>query len=962
MLTRIKPKLIAITTRARPKLNTFEIPINKRFRGPNKNKTPMEIQIPNKIVRDNSTQTDIDSNKGKGLSSLIPDKHEELFKAIDDTPTPDYRFNLMKVFNEEFIAEISKKDLGPIIDLVEKQDWLSLKKTNPIFYKIHRDLSVTPSGCLLYDNRLVIPAKLRPMVLQTVHSKHPGQAGMLALAKLIWYPHIHSEIVAQAQSCKHCIDKGKNLKPIIARTNLGSLPTLVEPNEEIQMDFAGPIPFKNNTQNNYILVTVDRLSRYPHAEIFNNCDTNTAIEYLESYCKVHGIPRSIRCDQAQAFKAKEFDIFCKNKNIKLILAPAGDHRGTGMVERLIQTIKRRLAVLDIDPNWSNTTLTNRLANIIENIRLIPNTTTKLSPFEAHFGRQPNTEISNITTKASHKNLTYKNLTNYCLDKKVLKQNALTMEEIWRRDGESEQELDIRYQSDNNNEDTQPSTPTNLPTGSHQPVEVTSSDDSEIVPLATTSRTTKSPRKIYPSEIHFTIGDKTTKYIKTRKNIARKSLARKTKEPRNTLAPQWNIIQDGTITNYSPHTITIDTPLRKNTVIRKNQLAIVNEQKPITETTEEQQKPRLIHMVACKTVGEYKRNQEKIKKFCLEEAKQQKVTKANPPTGGHKIQQTNSRNTRQRAQPTNWSPAKVRQVASLNQRKQQQKTKSPTTPKKQNRTKQSDSKKRSRTPKANPGETFKQRSKMMALQSTQEHEQNRTFIQVDTNALQQSPSTITYQFVENESPQTIFASSDPKDFMFTSPDSPPVQHDRNNANNEVTNNNDFKSTKSTPKIDKTVEKIQRLNDNTAKFNNPQIIFLDAENKVQEEHEIATILQQEQARLEKEQANIISILPAPKETVNTETLSKGMREEIPQPTGKGSQPGNNNNNTDQLVTEKNEKTKDTSLKEQPIERTEPKSQKSYNSSTTSQEYCTPPLSPTSEISDINSADIEALNETL
>ena len=444
-----------------------------------------------------------------------------------------------------------------------------------------------------------------------------------------------------------------------------------------------------------------------------------------------------------------------------------------------------------------------------------------------------------------------------------------MEEIWRRDGESEQELDIRYQSDNDNEDTQPSTPTNLPTGSHQPVEVPSSDDSENVPLATTSRTTKSPRKIYPSEIHFTIGDKTTKYIKTRKNVARKSLARKTKEPRNTLAPQWNIIKDGTITNYSPHTITIDTPLRKNTVIRKNQLAIVNEQKPITELTEEQQKPRLIHMVACKTVGEYKRNQEKIKKFCLEEAKQQKVTKTTPPTGGHKIQQTNSRNTRQRAQPTNWSPAKVRQVASQNQRKQQQKTKSPTTPKKQNRTKQSDSKKRPRTPKANPGETFKQRSKMMALQSTQEHEQNRSFIQVDPNALQQSPSTITYQFVENESPQTIFASSDPKDFMSTSPDSPPVQLDRNNANNEVTNNNDFKSTKSTPKIDKTVEKIQRLNDNTAKFNNPQVIFLDAENKVQEQHEVATILQQEQVRLEREQANIISILPAPKESVNTET---------------------------------------------------------------------------------------------
>ena len=436
---------------------------------------------------------------------------------------------------------------------------------------------------------------------------------MLALAKLVWYPHIHSEIVAQAQSCRHCIEKGQNLKQLTPKTNLGSLPSLVEPNEEIQMDFAVPIPHKNSTQNNYILVKVDRVSRYPHAEIFNNCNTNTAIEYLESYCKVHGIPRSIRCDQAQAFKAKEFDIFCKNKNIKLILAPAGDHRGTGMVERLIQTIKRRLVVLDIDPNWSNTTLANGLANISENIRLIPNTTTKISPFEAQFGRKPNTEISIITTKATHKNLT-----KYCLVKQLLKQNALTMEEIWKRDGESEEDIRGRSESDDEGQQS-PTLPNTAPTGNQRQPEVISSDDSENVALAIAPKTQKSQRKIYPSEIHFTIGDKTTKFIKTRKNIARKSLARKTKEPRHTLAPQWNIIQDGTITDYTPHTITIDTPLRKNTVIRKSDLAIVNEQKPIPEITTEQQKPRLIHMAACKTVGEYKRNQEKIKKFCLEEA-------------------------------------------------------------------------------------------------------------------------------------------------------------------------------------------------------------------------------------------------------------------------------------------------------------------------------------------------------
>ena len=273
-----------------------------------------EINQPKNLVN-SSTQTEGHSNKGRGLDPIDPSKHQELFTAHADIPTSAYRENLNKEFNEEFIAEASRKELKPIIDLVLAKNWEDLKKVNPIYYRIRRDLFVSPSNCLLYDNRLVIPNKLKFMVMDAIHRKHPGQAGMLSLAKLVWWPHIHSDITSKAQGCRHCIDNGKNLKVFISKNNLGLLPPLVEPNQEIQMDFAGPIPYKENTQNKYILVTVDRLSRYPHAETFHNCDTETAIDYLERYCKQHGIPQSIRCDQAQAFKAKEFEIFCKNKNI-----------------------------------------------------------------------------------------------------------------------------------------------------------------------------------------------------------------------------------------------------------------------------------------------------------------------------------------------------------------------------------------------------------------------------------------------------------------------------------------------------------------------------------------------------------------------------------------------------------------------------------------------------------------------
>ena len=51
--------------------------------------------------------------------------------------------------------------------------------------------------------------------------------------KLIWYTHIHSDIVDYAQACRHCAEKGKNLKPLIPKLQLEKLSPLSEPNEEV---------------------------------------------------------------------------------------------------------------------------------------------------------------------------------------------------------------------------------------------------------------------------------------------------------------------------------------------------------------------------------------------------------------------------------------------------------------------------------------------------------------------------------------------------------------------------------------------------------------------------------------------------------------------------------------------------------------------------------------------------------
>ena len=76
----------------------------------------MELSIPStKLLINSSKQTDYISNKVKGLDVVDESKHEDLFPSHSDTPTPLYRENFNKVFNEEFIEEASSKDLKQLL-------------------------------------------------------------------------------------------------------------------------------------------------------------------------------------------------------------------------------------------------------------------------------------------------------------------------------------------------------------------------------------------------------------------------------------------------------------------------------------------------------------------------------------------------------------------------------------------------------------------------------------------------------------------------------------------------------------------------------------------------------------------------------------------------------------------------------------------------------------------------------
>ena len=149
-----------------------------------------------------------------------------------------------------------------------------------------------------------------------------------------------------AQNCKHCTEQGKNLKPI-------GMEPVVEPNEEVQLDFAGPLSDELN-RDAYILAAMDKWSKFPTAKVVSNTTADIAIQFMQRYISNNGVPRRLGCDQAQTFRAKKFQLLLNSNHIKLLFAPVDDHRARGVVERVIQTLKHRLAVMRIEKQTHRT--------------------------------------------------------------------------------------------------------------------------------------------------------------------------------------------------------------------------------------------------------------------------------------------------------------------------------------------------------------------------------------------------------------------------------------------------------------------------------------------------------------------------------------------------------------------------------------------------------------------------------
>ena len=180
----------------------------------------------------------------------------------------------------------------------------------PEEYKAYQRLLSTRFGVVFYDDRIIIPKSLRTTIIMLLHKRHAAINKMTAAAKLFWWPRLIRDIQQNCDECIPCKMAGKNIKPQLPMTETNYLPPAEKTNQEIQLDFIGPMRFKHRRL--YILLSIDRCSRWPAACICEAPTGKTAKNFLEQYITLNGLPKTIRTDKGRPSPKRNLEIFVKH--------------------------------------------------------------------------------------------------------------------------------------------------------------------------------------------------------------------------------------------------------------------------------------------------------------------------------------------------------------------------------------------------------------------------------------------------------------------------------------------------------------------------------------------------------------------------------------------------------------------------------------------------------------------------
>ena len=230
-----------------------------------------------------------------------------------------------------------------------------------------KELSSTTDGVILRGTRIVIPSSLQQRAIDIAHETHLGIEKTKSLTReKLWFPQVDNQIRDATEHCITCQAAGHVNPP--ESLHMTEMPEL--PWRTIHIDFYGPLP-----TSEYLLVAVDRYSRFPEVEIIHSTRASTVIPKLERMFSVHGIPDTIISDNEPPFNGHDFARCLKALGIQAKFSTPYWPQGNTTVERFMQPLGKALKTATLEGRpWKQ-----ELNHFLLQYRIIPHCTTGVPP-------------------------------------------------------------------------------------------------------------------------------------------------------------------------------------------------------------------------------------------------------------------------------------------------------------------------------------------------------------------------------------------------------------------------------------------------------------------------------------------------------------------------------------------------------------------------------------------------------
>lgn len=273
-------------------------------------------------------------------------------------------------------------ELGQVRKCLQFGNWAGY--TGPAIYQSIKDELCVVGQLLLRGHRIVVPEKLRSQMVALAHEGHLGIVGTKqAIRTKLFWPGMDREVENYCKTCHGCQITSRSPNPEPIRTT--KLPSL--PWSDIAIDHMGPLP-----SGEYVLVVVDYYSRWFEVAFMKSITTESTIKELDKIFFSHGLPLSMKSDNAAQFRSDTFRDYCSHLGISHYRVIPKWPQANGEVERQNSSLLKRIKIAYAE----NKDYKQEIYKYMLSYRASVHPATGKSPAEMLYGRTIRTKIPHIS--------------------------------------------------------------------------------------------------------------------------------------------------------------------------------------------------------------------------------------------------------------------------------------------------------------------------------------------------------------------------------------------------------------------------------------------------------------------------------------------------------------------------------------------------------------------------------------